>query len=68
MTEQERDFKSKSLPDQIWILYQAIAHINEDGCAWALRKYNLKRFSILGVSIGVGLGFALIVGKIAHGF
>jgi len=63
----ESEFKSKPTEDQNWVLYQAITKIDEHGCSWSVRHYKeayWKKITILGSSIGGGLGFAFMAGKI----
>lgn len=62
----ESEFKSKPTEDQNWVLYQAITKIDEHGCSWSIRHYKeayWKKLSVLGGSIGGGLGFAFMAGK-----
>jgi len=63
----ESEFKSRPTADQNWALYQAITKIDEHGCSWSVRHYKdayWKKLTVVGGSMGGGLGFAFAVGKI----
>lgn len=63
----ELDFKSKSVDDRLWVLFQLITKIDKYGCDWSgSHRYGswLKKLSVLGISIGTGFGLVFIVGKL----
>jgi hypothetical protein len=65
----ESDFKAKPVPDQNWVLYQALIKIDEFGCRWSATHYKetyWKKLTVLGGGFGAGFGFSILVGRLFH--
>ena len=59
----EKEFKSKSVEDQLWIVFQAVNFIDQRGCKWAQGRW--KKMYGIGAAAGLAGGFGAMLAKLA---
>jgi len=67
ITISKADFLSLTPPEQNWTLYAGIQQIDAEGCEWSKKNYRTgmaSRLQLVGASVGGGLGFMALAGKL----